>query len=150
MFAITRSRNSCFDSTLDGDDDLANLLPPHKSRYGGGDGGAGTEDERQSAHRRAVSARDSNQFGPRLRFGLGVDLPNGISTAVRLSLTPFAGSDTVSGCSAKNGGVPLSSTITGPINPGATTSWGISSVGRAFDWQSKGQGFKSPILHLSL
>ncbi len=26
--------------------------------------------------------------------------------------------------------------------------WGISSVGRAFEWHSKGQGFESPILHL--
>ena len=25
---------------------------------------------------------------------------------------------------------------------------GISSAGRAFGWQPKGQGFKSPILHL--
>lgn len=25
--------------------------------------------------------------------------------------------------------------------------WGISSVGRAFGWQPKGQGFESPILH---
>ena len=25
--------------------------------------------------------------------------------------------------------------------------WGISSVGRAFEWHSKGQGFESPILH---
>ncbi len=25
---------------------------------------------------------------------------------------------------------------------------GISSVGRAFEWHSKGQGFESPILHL--
>ena len=27
------------------------------------------------------------------------------------------------------------------------TSWGISSVGRALDWQSRGQGFKSLMLH---
>ncbi len=26
-------------------------------------------------------------------------------------------------------------------------SGGISSVGRAFEWHSKGQGFDSPILH---
>lgn len=25
--------------------------------------------------------------------------------------------------------------------------WGIGAVGSAFDWQSKGQGFESPILH---
>ncbi len=27
------------------------------------------------------------------------------------------------------------------------TAWGCSSVGRAFDWQSKGRGFESPQLH---
>ncbi len=27
------------------------------------------------------------------------------------------------------------------------TSWGISSVGRALDWQSRGQGFNSLMLH---
>ncbi len=26
-------------------------------------------------------------------------------------------------------------------------TWGCSSVGRAFDWQSKGRGFESPQLH---
>ena len=26
-------------------------------------------------------------------------------------------------------------------------TWGYSSVGRALDWQSRGQGFKSPYLH---
>lgn len=28
--------------------------------------------------------------------------------------------------------------------------WGCSSIGRAFDWQSKGRGFESPQLHHSL
>jgi hypothetical protein len=28
-----------------------------------------------------------------------------------------------------------------------TDSWGCSSIGRAFDWQSKGRGFESPQLH---
>ena len=27
------------------------------------------------------------------------------------------------------------------------TNWGISSVGRAFEWHSKGQEFDSPMLH---
>ncbi len=27
------------------------------------------------------------------------------------------------------------------------TQWGISSVGRALEWHSRGQGFDSPILH---
>ena len=30
------------------------------------------------------------------------------------------------------------------------TTWGISSVGRAFEWHSKGQGFESPILHITI
>ena len=27
------------------------------------------------------------------------------------------------------------------------TTWGISAVGSAFEWHSKGQGFDSPMLH---
>src|SRR5690606_34215168 len=30
------------------------------------------------------------------------------------------------------------------------TSWGCSSIGRAFDWQSKGSGFESRQLHQTL
>src|SRR3972149_8580559 len=29
----------------------------------------------------------------------------------------------------------------------ASLRWGCSSIGRAFDWQSKGRGFESPQLH---
>jgi hypothetical protein len=30
------------------------------------------------------------------------------------------------------------------------TTWGISSVGRAFEWHSKGRGFESLILHITI
>lgn len=34
-----------------------------------------------------------------------------------------------------------------PLLVNRPTSWGCSSAGRALDWQSRGQGFKSPQLH---
>ena len=35
----------------------------------------------------------------------------------------------------------------GPIFAIQSQRWGISSVGRAFEWHSKGQEFDSPMLH---